>query len=158
MLALDRTAVTTPFAGVAIRAAALALDSVLFCAVFFPITRLAKGVWLMSPADHRWRQGLFIFDPLCLVFLVAILAYYVLLEAAGGTPGKRLLGLRIVGRDGQAPGLRASLIRNVLRVIDSLPAFYLLGAWLVARSPERTRLGDRLAGTRVVRRAGLPHA
>lgn len=137
-------------AGVLWRALALALDAALFCAAFFPVTRLVKGVWLMSAADHRWRHGLFIFDPLCLVFLVLIVAYYLALEARGGTLGKRLLGLRIVDVGGRSPGLRASVIRNALRIVDSLPACYLLGAVLIATSPECTRLGDRLAGTRVI--------
>ncbi len=146
------------FAGIRIRAAALLIDVVLFCAVFFPVTRVFKGVWLMAPTDHRWQRGLFIFDPLCLIFLIAIVAYYVGLEAFGGSIGKRLLGLRIVNLDGRPPGLRASIIRNVLRVVDSLPACDLLGALLVTWSPERMRLGDRLAGTRVVRASTTPSA
>jgi uncharacterized RDD family membrane protein YckC len=146
----EHAAAARHYAGLGVRAAAMILDVIVFCLVFFPITRLVKGVWLMSPADHRWQNGWFIFDPICLVFLIIIIVYYVLLEAGGGTVGKRVLGLRIVGRDGRLPGLKASLVRNVLRIVDSLPACYILGAILVARSPERTRLGDRVAGTRVV--------
>jgi uncharacterized RDD family membrane protein YckC len=128
----------------------MAIDAALFCAAFFPVTRLLKGVWLMAPADHRWRHGLFVFDPLCLAFLLLIVAYYIALEALGGTAGKRLLGLRIIDAAGRPPGLRASVIRNALRIVDSLPVGYVLGALLVATSAERTRLGDRLAGTRVI--------
>ncbi len=42
------------------------------------------------------------------------------------------------------------MIRNVLRVADSLPTFNMLGVILILRSPERARFGDRIAGIRVV--------
>ena len=68
------------YAGVWIRFAALAIDGLLFCSVFFPVTRLIKGVWLMSPGDHRWTSGWFIFDPLRLVFLIVMFVYFAVLE------------------------------------------------------------------------------
>ena len=45
------------FAGLWPRFLAQLVDLALFCAVFFPVTRLVKGVWLMNPADHRWNRG-----------------------------------------------------------------------------------------------------
>ena len=45
------------YAGLWERFLALLADTLLFCACFFPITRLVKGVWLMSPHDHRWVRG-----------------------------------------------------------------------------------------------------
>ncbi len=39
----------TRYAGVAPRFPALCLDLAVFCALFFPITKLVKGVWLMMP-------------------------------------------------------------------------------------------------------------
>lgn len=139
------------YAGIGPRFLALLADLALWCAVFFPVTRIVKGVWLMSPADHNWRLGLAVFDPICLVFLVVIVLYQVLLEGlAGATFGKWVAGIRVVGPDGRVPGLRRSLARNLLRLVDGLPALNLLGILLVLQSPERARLGDRLAGTRVV--------
>jgi hypothetical protein len=63
------------FAGLWPRFLGLLVDLALFCAVFFPVTRLVKGVWLMSPRDHNWVNGWFIFDPLCLIFLVIMALY-----------------------------------------------------------------------------------
>ena len=139
------------YAGLWPRFLALVLDTALFCVVFFPVARLVKGVWLMNAADHRWVYGWFITDPLCLVFLGIIWVYLILLEGwAGATVGKWLLGLRIVGPDGHVPGLTKSLVRNVLRLVDTLPALNILGIVLIALSPERARFGDRIAGTRVI--------
>ncbi len=139
------------YAGLWPRFWALCVDMLLFCAVFFPTTRLVKGVWHMAASDHRWVHGLLITDPLCIAFLLIMALCFWLLEGlAGATPGKRALGLRVVAAHGHRPGLEASLIRNALRVVDSLPALNQLGAVLIVRSPERARCGDRVAGTRVV--------
>ena len=140
------------FAGLWPRFSALLLDFLLLSLIFLPTTRIVKGVWLMKPYDHEWVSGWFITDPLCMAFLVAILLYFVLFEALlGATPGKLMLHLRVVDTTGKKPGLARSLSRNILRAVDSLPAFNILGVVLILRSPERARFGDRIAGTRVVR-------
>ena len=131
---------------------ALVIDGALFCAFFFPIVRIVKGVWIMGATDHRWAYGWFITDRLCLEFLLIMFLYFVLLEGlAGATLGKAVLSLRVVQIDGSKPGLLKSLVRNILRVIDGLPAFNILGVILILRSKEKARFGDRKAGTRVVR-------
>ena len=141
----------TRYAGLGSRFLALVIDTLLFCVVFFPVTRLVKGVWLMSSADHRWSYGWFITDPLCLAFLAVMFGYFVLLEGrAGATIGKWAVGLRVIRLDGQKPGLGRSLARNILRLVDTLPALNLLGVVLILCSPECARFGDRAAGTRVV--------
>jgi uncharacterized RDD family membrane protein YckC len=141
----------TRYAGLGSRFLALVVDMLLFCAVFFPVTRLVKGVWVMSAADHRWTYGWLITDPLCLVFMVLMVSYFILLEGLIGTTlGKRAVGIRVVDLDGRKPGLRRGLIRNLLRVVDTLPALNLLGVVLILTSKERARFGDWVAGTRVV--------
>ena len=68
--------------------------------------------------------------------------------AFGRTIGKALLGLRVVGLDGQRPAPGAMLTRNLLRLIDlSMVLFPLV---LVLYSPLRQRAGDVAAGTLVV--------
>ncbi len=139
------------YAGLGSRLAALVIDLLLFCAVFFPVTRMVKGVWLMGAADHRWAHGWIVFDPICLTFLVIMFAYAVFLEGlAGATVGKWASGIRVIGPDGHRPGLSRGLVRNVLRLVDSLPVLNILGVILILRSPQRARFGDRMAGTRVV--------
>jgi uncharacterized RDD family membrane protein YckC len=140
------------YAGLGERFLALLVDILLFCACFFPVTRIVKGVWLMSPNDHNWVQGWFISDPLCLVLLAIMGLYFVCLEGwLGATLGKWVLGLRVIGIDGGRAGLWNSIVRNALRLVDGLPAFNLLGVILIQRSRERARFGDRIAGTRVIR-------
>jgi len=139
------------YAGPGRRFWALVIDFLILSAVFFPVTRLVKGVWLMSSQDHLWNYGLFITDPLCIIFLVIIVLYFILLEGAfGATIGKKILSLRVISVDGHNPGIGRAAIRNLLRAIDALPAFNILGVALILSSPERARFGDRVAGTRVI--------
>jgi uncharacterized RDD family membrane protein YckC len=68
----------------------------------------------------------------------------------GQTPGKRSAGVRIVTRDGGIPSVGAIMIRNVFRLIDSLPAFYAVGLVTTFISAQRLRIGDMAAGTLLV--------
>ena len=146
------------YGGLWVRFLALAVDGILFCLVFFPVTRLVKGVWVMSRSDHLWGYGWLVTDPICITFVVIIATYFVVLEGVvGATLGKWLLGLRVVQPDGAKPGLVKSTLRNLLRLVDGLPFLSILGAVLILISPERTRVGDRVAGTRVIR-IRMPHA
>jgi uncharacterized RDD family membrane protein YckC len=94
--------------------------------------------------------------------LFVMVFYDVLFEvrAAGRTPGKRALGLRVVMADGRPVGLRASAVRNLLRLVEGLPLSYVpaIVSILVTRSNQR--LGDLAAGTVVLHeaRAGAPAA
>jgi len=140
------------FAGIWPRFWALLVDLFLFCALFFPVTRLVKGVWLMNTDDHLWNYGMFITDPLCIIFLIVMVLYFILLEGfLGLTLGKWVAGLRVVSVGGGKPGLIRSLLRNLLRIVDGLPILNILGIILILNSKERARFGDRIAGTRVIR-------
>jgi uncharacterized RDD family membrane protein YckC len=84
-----------------------------------------------------------------LVFFVYDVAFEVL--AGGRTPGKRANGLRVVRTGGQPIGFVASTIRNLLRVVDLLPGFYLVGIVSILVTRRNQRLGDLAAGTVVAR-------
>jgi len=75
--------------------------------------------------------------------------YVVELAMHGRTPGKRMAGVRIVSRDGGTPGAGALLVRNVFRLIDSLP-FYGVGLIATMVTREHVRIGDMAAGTLLV--------
>lgn len=68
----------------------------------------------------------------------------------GATPGKRAMGLTVVHDDGTPVGLSASMIRNLLRVVDALPLFYGVGLVSVLMDRDFRRLGDLAAGTLVL--------
>jgi len=63
------------------------------------------------------------------------------------TPGKRSVGIRIVTRAGGPPGAGALLVRNLFRLIDSLPVAYGVGLTLMVLTRDSVRCGDMAAGT-----------
>ena len=82
---------------------------------------------------------------------VAAIVYFALLEGLfGDTVGKAVVGIRVTDLNGRPASWRAVVTRNVLRVIDYLPGFYLVGALVAGFSPRRQRIGDHLGGTLVV--------
>jgi len=75
--------------------------------------------------------------------------YHPVLEVLmrGRTPGKRMTGLRIVTSEGLVPAAGALLTRNLFRIIDSMPALYVVGLLFVMFGRHHLRLGDLAAGT-----------
>jgi len=88
------------------------------------------------------------------LFIFALTFFYdVLFETlgTGRTPGKRLMGLRVLRAGGQPVGLRASVVRNILRLVDGIPLSYIPGTVAILATKRNQRLGDLAAGTIVVR-------
>jgi uncharacterized RDD family membrane protein YckC len=85
--------------------------------------------------------------------LLLVVPYYVFFEGLRGqTPGKMLLGIKVVREDtGGVPGFAAATIRALLRIVDFGIIGPLLGFILVLISQKRQRLGDISARTLVIR-------
>ncbi len=106
------------------------------------------------PAPTRIETNLAIAFIVTIVFIVYF-GYFILFEAFwnGQTPGKKLMGLRVV-RDGGYPADFASIaVRNLIRVGEFAAGLYAISAVATVMSPENKRLGDMAAGTIVVRDA-----
>jgi uncharacterized RDD family membrane protein YckC len=101
-----------------------------------------------SPAGRAWLAALLIGAAFALWN-----GYFMLFEGlrGGQTPGKRLVGIRVVRDTGHPVTPGAAALRNLLRIGDALPPPYLLGLALIAFHPRGKRLGDLVAGTVVVR-------
>ncbi|MEH7502632.1 RDD family protein [Neobacillus drentensis] len=70
--------------------------------------------------------------------------------SGGRTLGKKLMGIRVIQENGHSITLLSSFIRNLLRIIDSLPTAYFLAIIMVFFHSKHKRLGDIVAGTIVV--------
>lgn len=95
---------------------------------------------------------------LIILFTFALISgYFIVTEYffAGQTPGKKVMGLRTLQNDGRPPTFLSALIRNVFRLLDFLPFFYLLGAVWMFFHPQDKRIGDIAAGTIVIRDARI---
>lgn len=125
-------------AGPVPRAAALAVDAFIKLGLYLLLSPLLALAGL--------GMGLFLLAAFLLEWF-----YPVFFELrSGATPGKQALGLAVVHDDGTPVEASASLVRNLLRVVDFLPLGY--GAGLVCTLVDRDfrRLGDLAAGTLVV--------
>ncbi len=79
--------------------------------------------------------------------------YPVIFEAGkhGATPGKRIVGLRVVQATGAPITLGQAVVRNFLRFIDGMPLFtYAFGVTSCLATRRFQRLGDLAAGTVVI--------
>jgi uncharacterized RDD family membrane protein YckC len=94
-----------------------------------------------------WYYLTVVMPPTVIYFL-----YHPILEVAmrGRTPGKRIAGVRLVSRTGDIPSIGALLLRNVFRLIDSIPFVYLVGLATVMFTSQHVRIGDLAAGTLLV--------
>lgn len=68
----------------------------------------------------------------------------------GQTIGKKRMHLKVIHDDGTPVTFAASLIRNLLRVVDWLPMFYVAGILTTICNREFKRIGDFAGGTMVV--------
>ena len=87
-----------------------------------------------------------------IIFLPAAIGYFFyhpILEILmqGRTPGKRIAGVRLVTAQGHIPSIGSLLIRNIFRIIDSLPAIYTVGLIVCIFTKDHVRIGDMAAGT-----------
>ena len=120
------------------------------------IRTVAALAWYMASSSILYQE-LVVSEPDATYFFVVaaptvaiyILYHLVLEVATGRTPGKRIAGVRIVTVHGQAPGIGALAIRNVLRILDSL-LFYAVGLVSVLVTRQSVRIGDIAAGTLLV--------
>jgi uncharacterized RDD family membrane protein YckC len=107
------------------------------------------SIFAADVADS-WDQGyvLAVLLPMGIIYF----GYHPILEIVmrGSTPGKRMAGVRIVTRTGDIPGPGALLLRNVFRLIDSMPMVYLVGLLTVMFTAQHVRIGDLAAGTLLI--------
>jgi uncharacterized RDD family membrane protein YckC len=89
---------------------------------------------------------------------VVVFGYHTFFEvlAAGRSPGKRWTGLRVVRIGGHPITFTASAVRNLVRAVDFLPGYYVVGAIAILVTSRNQRLGDVAAGTIVVRERRPP--
>jgi uncharacterized RDD family membrane protein YckC len=150
----DATEVNLPIAGTGSRSYAFLIDW--HIRIILALAWLIGMAALLGLLEGRgfWDEifdsvGSFVFYVVILPPALVYFLYHPVLEIAlkGRTPGKRAAGIRIVTVEGQTPDVSALLIRNIFRLIDSLPIFYVVGLVCVLLSARQVRIGDMAAGT-----------
>lgn len=92
-----------------------------------------------------------------LSYFIVSIGYGILFEWGwrGQTIGKRLFRLRVVDVEGMRLQFNQIVMRNLLRFVDALPAFYFVGGVTCWLNSKCQRLGDIAANTVVIRHPRL---
>jgi len=136
-------------AGIGSRFMAYLIDSILLGIVLVAVDlALFDGFASNSRSDTILAEGLSL-----LSFVLIFVGYFIICETlwSGRSIGKRAAGIRVVSTTGAAAGFSSVLLRNIARLIDFLPVFYIVGSISVLASTNNQRIGDMLANTIVVR-------
>jgi uncharacterized RDD family membrane protein YckC len=154
----ERTRIATPegvelelvLAGLASRFIAEIVDATLIL--------LIVGAMIAVAAVAGGTAGLVIVSIAVGGLMLISVLYHVAFEvlAAGRTPGKRANGLRVVMDGGEPIGVRASAVRNLIRLLEGPPLFYVPAIVSILATRRNQRLGDLAAGTLVVREPRAP--
>jgi len=140
-------------AGIGSRFLASLLDTVLIVllqvAILIVMALIIRAVdqTAFSEQISGWAYAVF-----AMVAAIFYWGYYIFFEMLwnGQSPGKRWVGLRVIRADGTPITLSESLIRNIARLVDFLPAAYGIGIITMFIDQQSRRLGDLAAGTLVV--------
>ncbi len=148
-------------AGFGVRAGARVLDIFAVMGVAFvggtvgSLLLVALAAAGVAPAD--WQQRIAGLSAAGIGFgLVSSLLYHALSEGIGGASiGKAVLGLRVKSESLAPCGVGRGIVRNLGYYIDAF-FFGLVAYSVMSKSPRQQRLGDKWAGSVVVRAASLP--
>jgi len=125
---------------------AIRIGVIIICGIIFFFAGIVIG--------ENVSQGFWL-----LIWFLLDWIYPVVFEAGkrGATPGKRMLGLRVVQATGSPITFGQSVIRNFLRFIDGFPLVtYAVGLGSCLASKRFQRLGDLAAGTVVIYTKQIP--
>ena len=136
------------------RFVAMAVDGMIVIGAFLILLLILVFVGDLGVSEYATGTVMAV---LIVVLFLFQWGYFLLFEAFhdGRTPGKRLLGLRVVHSGGQPLSLHGAVLRNLVRFVDlqPLPTGVLGGAFMMF-GRRTQRLGDLAADTIVVRDRG----
>lgn len=140
-------------AGLGSRAAAFIIDQVILMIANIVIILIPLLIIMFQPKTMFGTD----MDTVVIAIIIILMfvinwGYFFAFEyfMGGRTPGKKMMGIRVIQENGHSITLLSSFIRNLLRIIDSLPAYYLLGIAMIFFHSKHKRVGDLVAGTIVV--------
>jgi uncharacterized RDD family membrane protein YckC len=155
----ERVSLEYGIAGVGSRGGAVLVDTFLQAIVLLLVTLALAGAtaaassFIDSLSAGPDGTGILILALWLFAALVISSGYFMVFEIVwnGQTPGKRLLGLRVIRESGYPIRPVDSVIRNLVRVVDWLPVGYGIGVLVMLLNPRARRMGDFAGGTLVVR-------
>jgi uncharacterized RDD family membrane protein YckC len=143
-----------PLAGFGPRFLAQIVDQLLLGLVAVAFVIIAISIMFgYGSVEEAESKMMMIMAVILVGVLCCMVGYYLYFEYAwnGQTPGKRLLGIRVIRCGGLPLTFREVLLRNILRLVDTLPSNGFTGLVCFFATRNQQRLGDLVADTVVVR-------
>jgi uncharacterized RDD family membrane protein YckC len=152
----EQTALDFAVAGIGSRFLALAYD-ILIQVLIGTVVGIGGMMAVAGIATIAPRAGIWGFAILILFGFFLYFGYYPLFEILwnGQTPGKRKAGIRVIKDSGRPLTPAETIGRNLMRIVDWLPAFYAVGMVSAFLTKGNKRLGDLVVGSLVVRETSL---
>jgi len=147
----EQTVLEYPIAGLGSRFLAILADTAIQLVLAFLVlivgSVIGAGLSIFGGLGMQW-----IFAIMLIFLFLLYSGYFALFEIFwnGQTPGKRYAQVRVIRDDGRPIGVYEAIVRNALRLIDSMPAMYGIGLISIFVSRKSKRLGDFVAGTVVI--------
>jgi uncharacterized RDD family membrane protein YckC len=159
VLTPERVSLQYDIAGIGSRGAAAIVDTliqaVVLTVLFMAVTAAAAIASSLPGVGAPLGRGgtTLVLGLFALVVLLVTAGYFMVWEIlwSGQTPGKRLVGVRVIRESGYPLRPVDAVIRNLVRIVDWLPLFYGVGMLVMLLNGRARRLGDFASGTIVVR-------
>src|SRR3982074_2673357 len=157
VLTPERVSLQYDIAGIGSRGAAAVVDTAIPCGLVIVVIVALSASFAASASFLGFGGGPGAATLLIGLMALAVLAiadgYFILFEILwnGQTPGKRMLGIRVIRENGYPMRPIDAVIRNLVRIVDWLPGGYGIGVLTMLLNKRSKRLGDFASGTIVVR-------
>jgi len=143
------------FVDKAIRITVYVVSAIIAAILIFNNYSLAEIIERLAGSFMDYLYG-FIAIYLGIILLSVIYHMVAELVSGGSSPGKKLVGIKVVQVTGEAATPVQIIIRNLLRMIDQVPGGPLIDGLIALYGKQGRRVGDLAAGTMVIKyRKGL---
>lgn len=146
----EQVALEMPLAGLGSRFLALFCDTLIQGIVYFVVI---MAMAFIVPRSLEWdTASKWLIAVVIIFFFILYWGYFTIFETVwkGQTPGKRIVGIRVIKETGRAITPFEAAARNLVRAVDQIPGFYGVAVVCAFFDKRNRRLGDFVAGTVVV--------
>jgi uncharacterized RDD family membrane protein YckC len=152
----EQVAIRFPIAGIGSRFLAILTDTAVqgvgYAVLILIFVLLASSAPKTTGGAFSHTGEKWLIAGLVLFHFLLYWGYFALFETYwnGQTPGKKLCKIRVIQQSGRQITFFEAMTRNLIRVVDMLPGFYLVGIIAMVSNRQHQRLGDLAAATLVI--------
>jgi uncharacterized RDD family membrane protein YckC len=152
----EQTSLDFAIAGIGSRFLALTIDVLIQMAIGL-VVGIGGGFSIAALRSFGPRASLWTSAALVLFFFLLYFGYFAFFEIIwnGQTPGKRMTKIRVIKDSGRPLTPAESIGRNLMRIVDWMPALYAVGIVSALVTKENKRLGDLVVGSLVIRESSF---